>query len=46
VDQELIGFDLAVAQGPVEGFQHQGGLHGGADGPADYPAAVRPSASR
>ncbi len=40
VDQELIGFDLAVAQGPVEGFQHQGGLHGGADGPADHPAAV------
>lgn len=24
LDQELIGFDLAVAQGPVQGFQHQG----------------------
>ena len=41
VDQELIGFDLAVAQGPVEAHQHQGGHHGGAHGPADHPAAVQ-----
>jgi len=41
VDQKLIGFDLAVPQGPVEGFQHQGGLHGGAHGAADHAAAVQ-----
>jgi len=41
VNQELIGFDLAVPQSPVEGFQHQRGLHGGAHGPADHAAAVQ-----
>ena len=41
VDQELIGFDLAVPQSPVEGLQHQRGLHGGAHGPADHAAAVQ-----
>ena len=41
VDQELIGCDLAVPQSPVEGLQHQCGLHGGAHGPADHTAAVQ-----
>lgn len=41
VDQELIGFDLAVSQSPVEGLQHQRRLHGGAHGPADDAAAVQ-----
>jgi len=41
VDQKLIGFDLAVSQSPVQGLQHQGGLHGGAHGPADHTAAVQ-----
>ena len=40
VDQELIGFYLAVTEGPVEGLQHQRGLHRGAHGPADHAAAV------
>jgi len=41
VDQELVGFDLAVPQGPVQGLQHQRGLHRGAHGPADHAAAVK-----
>lgn len=41
VNQELIGCDLAVPQSPVEGFQYQRGLHGGAHGPADHAAAVQ-----
>ena len=35
MDQELIGLNLPVPQSPVEGLQHQRGLHGGAHGPAD-----------
>ena len=41
IDQELIGFDLAVTEGPVEGLQHQCSLHRGAHGPADHAAAVQ-----
>ena len=41
VDQELLRFDLAVPKSPVEGFQDQGGLHGGAHSPADHSAAVQ-----
>ncbi len=41
MDQELIRFDLAVPQRPVEGLQHQRGLHGRAHGPTDHPPAVQ-----
>lgn len=41
VDQELVGFNLPVPQGPVEGLQHQRRLHGRAHGPADHTAAVQ-----
>lgn len=41
VDQELLGFDLTVPQSPVQGLQHQRGLHRGAHSPADYAAAVK-----
>ncbi len=37
----MIGFDLALPQSPVEGLQHQRGLHGGAHGPVDHAAAVK-----
>ena len=41
MNQQLIGFDLTVSQGPVESLQHQRGFHGGAHGPADYTSAVQ-----
>lgn len=40
VDQELVGFEPALPQGPVQGLQHQRRFYGGAHGPADHTAAV------
>jgi hypothetical protein len=41
VDQELVGFDLALPQSPIQGLQHQRRFYGGAYGPADHTAAVQ-----
>jgi len=41
VDQELIRFEPAVFQGPVEGLKLQGDLHGAARGPAEHTAGVQ-----
>ncbi len=41
LDQELIRFDMAVPQNPVQGLQHQRGLNGRAHGPNDHATAVR-----
>jgi hypothetical protein len=35
MDQQLLGFQLALPQGPVEGLQYQRRLHRGTQAPAD-----------
>ncbi len=37
----MVRFDLAVPQSPVDGLQHEQGLHGGGHSPTDHPSALQ-----